>query len=156
MGRADEAAVLQLYRTLPASRRREIAAASTPQPRPALPRSSGAWRWTGLPARWRRSLLLHGPNRSGDVSGPGLLDALEVRVPTQDPRLRRVLYPREVEARAARRRDRHARGHRVVPRRFDFLLQVVKPVCASVRSWATAFASVCADPYSRRVVANLV
>ncbi|MET9467682.1 hypothetical protein ABZY44_23335 [Streptomyces sp. NPDC006544] len=37
-----------------------------------------------------------------------------------------------------------------------FFFRSAKPVCASVRSWATAFASVCADPYSRRVVANLV
>ncbi|MEU8942885.1 hypothetical protein OG590_34330 [Streptomyces goshikiensis] len=34
--RPDEAAVLQLYRTLPASRRREIATASTPQLRARL------------------------------------------------------------------------------------------------------------------------
>lgn len=38
MARADEAAVLQLYRTLPAQRRREIAAASTPELRAQLVR----------------------------------------------------------------------------------------------------------------------
>ncbi|MEU5683620.1 terminase large subunit domain-containing protein [Streptomyces venezuelae] len=38
MGRADEAAVLDLYRTLPAQRRREIAAASTPELRARLVR----------------------------------------------------------------------------------------------------------------------
>ncbi|MER7514013.1 terminase family protein [Streptomyces lavendulae] len=101
MRRADEAAVLQLYRTLPASRRREIAAASTPQLRAQLARIERDMAMDRSPGAMA-AVLTEGK----EMQAPhlGLIDAAFERVAAGVPtRLLLTMPPRHGKSRRAAR-----------------------------------------------------
>ncbi|MEU7576779.1 terminase family protein [Streptomyces sp. NPDC041068] len=101
MGRADEAAVLDLYRTLPAQRRREIAAASSPELRTRLVRIERELAMDRSPGAMA-SVLTDG--REMQAPHLGLIDAAFEQVAAGKPtRLLLTMPPRHGKSRRAAR-----------------------------------------------------
>ncbi|MGV2916245.1 terminase large subunit domain-containing protein [Streptomyces alfalfae] len=101
MGRADEAAVLDLYRTLPAQRRREIAAASTPELRARLVRIERELAMDRSPGAMAAVLT---DGREMQAPHLGLIDAAFEQVAAGKPtRLLLTMPPRHGKSRRAAR-----------------------------------------------------
>ncbi|MEU5435424.1 terminase family protein [Streptomyces sp. NPDC020719] len=101
MRRADEAAALRLYRTLPAGKRREIAAASSPELRAHLVRIERELAMDRSPGAMA-SVLTDG--REMQAPHLGLIDAAFERVATGQPtRLLLTMPPRHGKSRRAAR-----------------------------------------------------
>ncbi|MCY0961624.1 terminase large subunit domain-containing protein [Streptomyces sp. H27-H5] len=99
--RPDEAAVLQLYRTLPASRRREIAAASTPQLRARLAQIERGLAMDRSPGAMAAVLT---EEREMQAPHLGLIDAAFERVAAGVPtKLLLTMPPRHGKSRRAAR-----------------------------------------------------
>ncbi|EST26978.1 hypothetical protein M878_26145 [Streptomyces roseochromogenus subsp. oscitans DS 12.976] len=101
MGRPDEAAVLRLYRTLPAQRRREIAAASTPELRAQLIRVERELAMDRSPGAMAAVLT---DGREMQAPHLGLIDAAFEQVAAGKPtRLLLTMPPRHGKSRRAAR-----------------------------------------------------
>ncbi|MFJ4010335.1 terminase large subunit domain-containing protein [Streptomyces sp. NPDC090026] len=101
MGRADEAAVLRLYRSLPPQRRREIAAASTPQLRARLARIEREMAMDRSPGAMAAVLT---DGREMQAPHLGLIDRAFERVAAGTPtRLLLTMPPRHGKSRRAAR-----------------------------------------------------